>query len=58
MPDARPGARSIRRRLLFFLLPSLLFLVLCGGVLPYGVALSVAPSAYARPLLDPHLRMA
>jgi hypothetical protein len=58
MPDARPGARSIRRRLLFFLIPSLLFLVLCGGVLTYGVALSVATSAYDRSLLDPVLDMA
>lgn len=58
MPDARPGARSIRRRLLFFLIPSLLFLVLCGGVLTYGVALSVATSAYDRSLLDPALDMA
>jgi Two-component sensor kinase N-terminal. len=58
MPDPRPGARSIRRRLLFFLIPSLLFLVLCGGVLTYGVALSVATSAYDRSLLDPALDMA
>jgi two-component system, OmpR family, sensor histidine kinase TctE len=58
MPDARPGAGSIRRRLLFFLIPSLLFLVLCGGVLTYGVALSVATSAYDRSLLDPALDMA
>jgi two-component system sensor histidine kinase TctE len=58
MPDVRPGARSIRRRLLFFLIPSLLFLVLCGGVLTYGVALSVATSAYDRSLLDPALDMA
>jgi two-component system sensor histidine kinase TctE len=58
MPDPRPGARSIRRRLLFFLIPSLLFLVLCGGVLTYGVALSVATSAYDRSLLDPVLDMA
>ncbi|HEX4522562.1 MAG TPA: sensor histidine kinase [Casimicrobiaceae bacterium] len=59
MPD--PGtaaATSIRRRLLFFLIPSLLFLVLCGGVLTYGVALSVATSAYDRSLLDPALDMA
>jgi two-component system, OmpR family, sensor histidine kinase TctE len=58
MPDARPGARSIRRRLLFFLIPSLLFLMLCGGVLTYGVALSVATSAYDRSLLDPALDIA
>jgi two-component system sensor histidine kinase TctE len=58
MPDTRSGGRSIRRRLLFFLIPSLLFLVLCGGVLTYGVALSVATSAYDRSLLDPALDMA
>jgi len=58
MPDTRPGGGSIRRRLLFFLIPSLLFLVLCGGVLTYGVALSVATSAYDRSLLDPALDMA
>jgi signal transduction histidine kinase len=58
MPDARIGASSIRRRLLFFLIPSLLFLVLCAGVLTYGVALSVATSAYDRSLLDPALDMA
>ena len=58
MPDARISANSIRRRLLFFLIPSLLFLVLCAGVLTYGVALSVATSAYDRSLLDPALDMA
>ena len=59
MPDGRTAAaHSIRRRLLFFLIPSLLFLVLCGGVLTYGVALSVATSAYDRSLLDPALDMA
>jgi two-component system sensor histidine kinase TctE len=59
MPDGRAAAaHSIRRRLLFFLIPSLLFLVLCGGVLTYGVALSVATSAYDRSLLDPALDMA
>lgn len=58
MPDARAAAHSIRRRLLLFLIPSLLFLVLCAGVLTYGVALSVATSAYDRSLLDPALDMA
>ncbi len=58
MPEARAAAHSIRRRLLFFLIPSLLFLVLCAGVLTYGVALSVATSAYDRSLLDPALDMA
>ena len=58
MREGRFPAHSIRRRLLFFLIPSLLFLVLCAGVLTYGVALSVATSAYDRSLLDPALDMA
>jgi two-component system sensor histidine kinase TctE len=58
MPEAGPAAHSIRRRLLAFLIPSLLLLVLCAGVLTYGVALSVATSAYDRSLLDPALDMA
>ncbi len=58
MADARVEWTSIRRRLLLFLIPSLLFLVLCAGVLTYGVALSVATSAYDRSLLDPALDMA
>lgn len=58
MPELRNGPTSIRRRLLLFLVPSLLFLVLCAGVLTYGVALSVATSAYDRSLLDPALDMA
>ena len=58
MSDARMGVHSIRRRLLLFLIPSLLLLVLCAGVLTYGVALSVATSAYDRSLLDPALDMA
>jgi two-component system sensor histidine kinase TctE len=58
MPEERAPAHSIRRRLLLFLIPSLIFLVLCAGVLTYGVALSVATSAYDRSLLDPALDMA
>ena len=58
MRDGRTASHSIRRRLLLFLIPSLLFLVLCAGVLTYGVALSVATSAYDRSLLDPALDMA
>jgi two-component system sensor histidine kinase TctE len=56
--DAKLTTRSIRRRLLLFLIPSLLLLVLCAGVLTYGVALSVATTAYDRSLLDPALDMA
>ncbi|HKW81740.1 MAG TPA: sensor histidine kinase [Casimicrobiaceae bacterium] len=58
MPEARGNGHSIRRRLLLFLIPSLLLLVLCAGMLTYGVALSVATSAYDRALLDPALDMA
>ena len=58
MAEARANGHSIRRRLLLFLIPSLLLLVLCAGVLTYGVALSVATSAYDRSLLDPALDMA
>jgi signal transduction histidine kinase len=58
MHEAAVPARSIRRRLLRVLLPSLLFLVLCGGALTYLVALRVATSAYDRSLLDPALDMA
>ncbi len=57
MPDTAAAAQSVRRRLLVFLVPSLLLLVLCGGALTYGVALSVATSAYDRSLLDPALDM-
>ncbi len=58
MPDALAGAPSIRRRLLRFLIPSLLFVVFCAGTLTYFVALDVATSAYDRSLLDPALDMA
>jgi two-component system, OmpR family, sensor histidine kinase TctE len=58
MPEAAASAPSIRRRLLLFLIPSLLGLVLCAGVLTYYVALRVATSAYDRSLLDPALDMA
>ena len=58
MPETAAPAPSIRRRLLRFLIPSLLGLVLCAGVLTYYVALRVATSAYDRSLLDPALDMA
>src|SRR5438046_7544974 len=51
-----PG--SIRRRLLLFLIPSLLLLVLSASARTYFVALHVATSAYDRSLLDPALDMA
>ena len=49
---------SIRRRLLLFLIPSLLLLVVSASALTYFVALHVATSAYDRSLLDPALDMA
>ena len=49
---------SIRRRLLLFLIPSLLLLVMSASALTYFVALHVATSAYDRSLLDPALDMA
>jgi two-component system sensor histidine kinase TctE len=58
MHDAAAPGDSIRRRLLVFLIPSLLLLVLGGGALTYLVALRVATSAYDRSLLDPALDMA
>jgi len=51
-------ARSIRRRLLSFLIPSLLLLVVCAAVLSYALALHTATTAYDRSLLDPALDMA
>ncbi|HEY7904839.1 MAG TPA: sensor histidine kinase N-terminal domain-containing protein, partial [Casimicrobiaceae bacterium] len=58
MDEADASAHSIRRRLLVFLIPSLLFLVLCAGLLTYSVALSVAKANYDRSLLDPVLGLA
>ncbi len=52
----RPG--SIRRRLLLFLIPSLLLLIFGAAALAYYVGLRVATSAYDRSLLDPALDMA
>lgn len=49
---------SIRRRLLFFLIPVLLLLVGCAAVLSYVLALHAATTAYDRSLLDPALDMA
>jgi two-component system sensor histidine kinase TctE len=58
MSERARSARSIRRRLLYFLVPSLLLLVVGGAVLSYGVALHIAVAAYDRSLLDPALDMA
>ncbi|HTS23393.1 MAG TPA: sensor histidine kinase [Casimicrobiaceae bacterium] len=55
MPDRRA---SIRRRLLLFLIPSLLILVVGASAVTYFVAAHVAQSAYDRALLDPVLDMA
>ena len=52
----QPG--SIRRRLLLFLIPSLLLLIIGAAMLAYYVGLRVATSAYDRSLLDPALDMA
>jgi two-component system sensor histidine kinase TctE len=51
-----PG--SIRRRLLLFLIPSLLLMMVGAAALAYYVGLRVATSAYDRALLDPALDMA
>jgi two-component system sensor histidine kinase TctE len=57
--DSRAGRQgSIRRRLLVFLIPSLLLLAFGASALTYFVALHVATSAYDRALLDPALDMA
>lgn len=58
MGERPEGVRSIRRRLLLFLIPSLLFLVLCAAALTYAVALGVATTNYDRSLLDPALDLA
>jgi len=53
-----PRRTSVRRRLLLFLIPSLLLLVVGAGTLTYFVALHVATYAYDRSLLDPALYIA
>jgi two-component system sensor histidine kinase TctE len=50
--------QSIRRRLLSFLIPALLLLVICAAVLSYVLALHTATTAHDRSLLDPALDMA
>ena len=58
MTRAAPRPGSIRRRLLLFLIPSLLLLIVGAATLTYYVALRVATFAYDRSLLDPALDMA
>jgi two-component system sensor histidine kinase TctE len=58
MASRFPQPGSIRRRLLLFLIPSLLLLIIGAAMLAYYVGLSVATSAYDRSLLDPALDMA
>jgi two-component system sensor histidine kinase TctE len=58
MSSAVDRRGSIRRRLLLFLIPSLLLLVIGTSAVTYFVALHVAASAYDRSLLDPALDMA
>src|SRR6476660_7617293 len=53
-----PRRTSVRRRLLLFLIPSLLLLVVGAATLTYFVALHVATYAYDRSLLDPALDIA
>lgn len=58
MTDRTSRRRSIRRRVLTFLIPSLLLLVLFGAWFSYMEAVNVAASSYDRSLLDPALDMA
>jgi len=50
--------RSVRRRLLFWLLGPLAVLLAAGGVAAYRIALTIATDAYDRSLLDPALAIA
>ena len=58
MTDRAPRRNSIRRRVLTFLIPSLLLLVLLGAWFSYFEAVNIAASSYDRSLLDPALDMA
>ena len=58
MSDRAPRRNSIRRRVLTFLIPSLLLLVLLGAWFSYLDAVNIAASSYDRSLLDPALDMA
>ena len=53
MDDSRLSRESIRGRLLVFLIPSVLMLVVGAALITYWVALRAANSAYDRALLDP-----
>jgi two-component system sensor histidine kinase TctE len=58
MRDAVRGMTSIRRRLLLFLVSSLVLMVAGAGLVSYRVALRSANNAYDRSLLDPALDIA
>lgn len=53
MDDSRVSRESIRRRLLLFVIPSVLMLVIGAALITYWVALRAANTAYDRALLDP-----
>src|SRR5512143_3166576 len=55
MSDAPPARQSIRRRLLVFLVGTLILLVGAAAVITYLVAVRAANDAYDRALLDPTL---
>jgi two-component system sensor histidine kinase TctE len=58
MPDGAGGVTSIRRRLLAFLVSSLVLMVAGAGAVTYWVALRSANNAYDRSLLDPAIDIA
>ena len=58
MSDDGRGPPSIRRRLLIFLIGSLLLMIAARAVVTYWVALRSANDAYDRSLLDPALDIA
>ena len=53
MDDGPPRPASIRRRLLIFLISSLLLMISGAAIVTYSVALRSANNAYDRSLLDP-----
>lgn len=58
MIDAGGARESIRRRLLVFLIPTMLLLVAGAALVTYWVALRSADNAYDRALLDPIIDLA
>jgi len=58
MSDGASGRPSIRRRMLMFLISSLVLMVAGAGAVSYWVALRSANDAYDRSLLDPALDIA